>query len=136
MNGLKHFFFLSFTFLLSYSFSQTSQTNLFQTLIVGSWHGNDIDINGDDVRDTNYQFVFEDTGRAYEILNGNIEYEYNWSIISESTPSGLVSSTLILHNLNDPDLSAEFEIDTLTQSHMTLVYNNGIGLDRNYFLRE
>jgi|GEM_PF-2862822 len=103
-------------------------TNQTKELIVGSWIAEGASFSD--------RIVFENDGSMNEYSAEDSTLTYNWQIQTGTTPSGtIIISTLLLQNLNDLSEIIEFEVDTITEEEMVLVFDNGIGLQRNRYFK-
>lgn len=112
ITGILIFTALGFT---TYQLSQEDQ------LIVGTWVSED---------DANVQLIFTSDGLQKDIINGILLETYTWQITESPTPSGLIISHLILTNTEDSNDTYHFEINTLSEEWLVLVYQRpggGIG---------
>ena len=80
-------------------------------------------------------YIFSQNNLVIQI-NGQTYKTYYWAIFTGTTPSGLKISHLITENIQDPTDRYEYEIDIINNERMILVYNNGIGLQRNLYFRQ
>lgn len=71
--------------------------------------------------------------RYYE---NKIYKTFNWTIEETQIPSELTHRELILTNINDSNDVYKYLIDALTEKRLVLVYNTGIGLSRNAYIRQ
>ncbi|RSK41774.1 hypothetical protein [Mangrovimonas spongiae] len=104
-------------------FAQSQQQPTEEELIVGTWH---IEENPSD-----YLFVVNNDYTATKEYGGDFETDYySWQITESQTPSGLTVSHLILTNIANTDEQYDYEIDTLNNERLVLIYQRpggGIG---------
>jgi len=82
------------------------------------------------------RWVYHADNTLTNYYNNDVYKTYNWAIRDVSTPSGLTLRELILTNTEDPDDEKNFQIETLTEERLILVYNTGVGLSRSTYIRQ
>lgn len=113
ITGILIFTALGFT---TYQLSQEDQ------LIIGTWIEESTTIEN--------RWVFESNNIINRYDNNTVYKSYIWQITESPTPSGLIISHLILTNTEDSNDTYHFEINTLSDEWLVLVYQRpggGIG---------
>ena len=82
------------------------------------------------------RWVYHEDNTLTTYYKNEVYKTYSWTIRDVSTPSGLTLQELILTNTENPDDEKHFQIDTLTEERLILVYNTGVGLSRNTYIRQ
>jgi len=103
-------------------------SNSAQEEIVGTWvaEGNSYE----------NRWVYHEDNTLTNYYKNDVYKTYNWAIRDVSTPSGLTLRELILTNTENPDDEKNFQIETLTEERLILVYNTGVGLSRSLYIRQ
>ncbi len=107
---------------------EQAQTQEEEQLIIGTWVG--------EGNTYNYRDVYHSNKTMTDYTEGGNTETYYWAIYTATTESGLKSSTLIVRNTQDPTDEWRYKIDVINNERMILVYNNGIGLQRNLYFRQ
>ncbi|PKG41596.1 hypothetical protein [Psychroflexus sp. MES1-P1E] len=124
-NVIKVVVLLSF---LSCKAQVSSKAMPFENLITGTWVLEN---------ENNIKIEFNTNQIKKNIVNSQIIEEYDYSIENDVTDSGLKIYYLITQNTNDPNEEYHYEIDTLTDERLILVYqlpNGGVG-ERLIYIR-
>ena len=82
------------------------------------------------------RWVYHEDNTLTNYYKNDVYKTYNWAIRDVSTPSGLTLRELILTNTENPDDEKNFQIETLTEERLILVYNTGVGLSRSLYIRQ
>jgi len=82
------------------------------------------------------RWVYHEDNTLTNYYKNGVYKTYNWAIRDVSTPSGLTLRELILTNTENPDDEKNFQIETLTEERLILVYNTGVGLSRSLYIRQ
>jgi len=90
-----------------------------ETLIVGTWVSEGLTLDNKWVFNSNKVLIRYDEGIIYDT--------YNWDITCSITPSGLKDYYLTIMNISDASDKYVYNINTLTQERLVLVYQRGDG---------
>ncbi len=113
---------LSFTFFNCASQIEAATTSEDMRVLIGSWVA-----EGSSLDD---KWVFQDNGKLKKYTNGVNDDTFNWSINNFMTPSGLIIKYLKTYNSIDLSEFYVYEINTLSDERLVLVYQRpggGIG---------
>jgi hypothetical protein len=108
-------------FFLSCKAQVSTKAKPLENLVIGTWVLEN---------ENNIKIEFNTNQIKKDIVNSQIIEEYDYSIENEITNSGLKIYYLITQNINNPDEEFHYEIDTLTDERLILVYqlpNGGVG---------
>ena len=81
------------------------------------------------------RWVYHEDNTLTTYYKNDVYKTYSWTIRDVTTPSGLTLQELILTNTENPDDERHFQIDTLTDVRLILLYNTGVGLTRNNYFK-
>jgi len=81
------------------------------------------------------RWIYHEDHTLTTYYKNDVYKTYSWTIRDVTTPSELTLQELIWTNTKNPDDEKHFQIDTLTDERLILVYNKGVGLSRNTYFK-
>lgn len=138
MKNLKLFLFVSFfltslcsncqTLTLPQNEDEQNQSDSLSQSILGTWKPK--------AEAFDYRWDYHTDGTLTMYDGNDPSKTYNWLIVTQTTSSGLLSSKLKITNVLNTEDCFNYEIDTLSDETLILVFNNGVGFSRNTFIKQ